>query len=75
MFEFVNFCAEVLTQLVDMLFSIDIGGYSYGDFLVAFLLVSVLVSSLVVRFGRSGGSVSAPPRIRGGASSGSSELE
>lgn len=64
MFQFLNFCAQVLTELVDMLFAIDIGGYSYGDFMVAYLVVSVLVSSLVIRFGRSG-YVPSPPRSSG----------
>lgn len=72
MSEFIDFCSAILLQFVELLFSVDIGGYSYGDFLVASLLVSVLVSSLVVRFARGGGgSLLPPPRTSDGSGSGS----
>lgn len=74
MSDFINFCSQVLLQLVDLLFSIDVGGYSYGDFLVACMLVSVLVSSLIVRFAHGGGgSVLPPPRAGNSSSRGSAD--
>lgn len=58
MHDFIAFCMTVLKEFVSMFFNLDIGGYTYGDFLVVTLLVSVFVSSLALRFGSA---VSSPP--------------
>lgn len=69
--DFMAFCLQVLTGLVGLFFDFDIGGYSYGNFLVVSLLVSTLVGALVVRFGPSRSDyVGYPPRS-GGSGSGS----
>lgn len=46
----ITFCVDILVHIVGCLFSLDIGGYSFGDFLTACLVVSVFISSLVVSF-------------------------
>lgn len=48
--DFIDFCLAILGRMVSCLFSLDIGGYSFGSFLVAVVVVSVFVSSLVIRF-------------------------
>ena len=61
----ITFCVDILVHIVGCLFSLDIGGYSFGDFLTACLVVSVFISSLVVSFkgaGGSPGSAVRPPR-------------
>ena len=70
--EFLEFCLLVLSGFVKSLFDLDIGGYSFGAFLTACIVLSVFVSSLVVRF-RSNDvqSVTRPPKMHG--SSGSSK--
>lgn len=63
--EVMDFCLYVLQKMVAVLFGLDIGGYSFGDFLVAVLVVTVFISSLVISFRRSGGSPGSalrPPR-------------
>ena len=62
--EFIDFTLSVLGELVSLLFSFDLGGYTLGDFLVVLAIVSVFIGSLVIRF-RNAGSVSSvtkPPR-------------
>ncbi len=50
MIELFNFMLLILGKLVEFLFGIQIGNYSFGNFLVSILVVSVLVSSLVIIF-------------------------
>lgn len=59
--EFIDFTLFVLSSLVEVIFSLDIGGYSFGDFCVVALIVSVFISSLVIKF-RNSGSVSSVNR-------------
>lgn len=71
----IDFCIYILQSLVNTLFGLDLGGYSFGQFLVAVFVVSVFVSCLVVSFKRSGSnpsSVTRPtrPHRRGGSGSG-----
>lgn len=61
--EFLEFCLLILKGCIECLFSLDIGGYSFGSFLTAAIVISIFVSSLVVRF-RSNDvqSVTRPPK-------------
>lgn len=73
--EVIDFCIYILQSLVNTLFGLDLGGYSFGEFLVAVFVVSVFVSCLVVSFKRGGGSPSSftrpsHPHRRGGSGSG-----
>lgn len=62
--DFMAFCLQILGKLVSMLFDFSLGGYSYGNFLVVCLLVSVLIGALVVRFGPSRSDYAArPPHV------------
>lgn len=73
--EFMEFCLTVLTALVDMLFQFDVGGYTYGDFIVVTLLVSVLVGALVIRFHTPSSSAFVPRPPRHGSGGGSSDAD
>lgn len=71
----IDFCIYILRSLVNTLFGLDLGGYSFGEFLVAVFVVSVFVSCLVVSFKRGGGSPASftrptRPHRRGGSGSG-----
>lgn len=68
--EFIDFCLYCLGQLVELLFGVDIGGYSYGDFMVAALVVGVFVSSLVISFRKSNSAGSAARPMRQSGSKG-----
>lgn len=48
--EFMEFLIYVFTGAISSLFEIDIGGYSFGSFLTAACVVSIFVSTLVIRF-------------------------
>lgn len=62
--DFMTFCLEILKQLVALLFNFDVGGYSYGSFLVVTLLVSALIGALVVHFNpKVPSGVSRPPKL------------
>ena len=54
--DLMDFCLYILKKLVGVWFGFDLGSYSYGDFLVAVLVVSVFVGSLVISFRRVGSS-------------------
>ena len=64
--EFIDFSLFVLGKIVSVLFDFDLGSYSFGAFLVAALVVSVFIGSLVIKFRDSGNISSAyrPPRVR-----------
>lgn len=70
--DFMEFCLQVLSEFVSMLFGFSLGGYSYGNFVVVCVLVSVLIGALVIKFvpGRSD-FVSRPPRVTRSSASGS----
>lgn len=70
--DFIDFCLVCLTEFVELLFSLDIGGYSYGDFMVAALVIGVFVGSLVISFrsSNSAGSAARPMRSGGYKSKG-----
>lgn len=48
--EFIEFCLLILKELISSLFAVDIGGYSFGAFLTTTIVISVFISSLVIRF-------------------------
>ena len=63
--DLIDFCIFIVSKIAVLLFGSDLGGYSYGDFLVAVLVVSVFVTTLVISFRGAGGSPSSvvrPPR-------------
>lgn len=63
--DFFDFCLDILGDLVSALFDLDLGDYSFGDFLVAILVVNVFVSALVISFRRANsnvGGAARPPR-------------
>lgn len=61
--DFIDFCLVILDKLIGCMFSLDMGGYSFGSFLVAVVVISVFVSSLVIRFRSSDvSSVTRPPK-------------
>ncbi|MCI8516612.1 MAG: hypothetical protein HFG75_07075 [Hungatella sp.] len=62
--DFMEFCLQVLSELVFVLFDLSLGDYSYGSFLVVCLLVSALVGALAIHFNPKVPSGSdRPPRI------------
>lgn len=63
--DLMDFCIIILSYLVQTLFRCSLGGYSYGDFLVAVIVISVFVGTLVISFRGLGGNPSSavrPPR-------------
>lgn len=63
--DLIDFCISIVSQIAILLFGSDLGGYSYGDFLVAVLVVSVFISTLVISFRGAGGGLSSvvrPPK-------------
>lgn len=48
--DFLEFSLVVFQGLIEAWFDLDIGGYSFGSFLTAVLVISVFISALVVRF-------------------------
>lgn len=76
--EVMDFCLYILQKIVASLFALDLGGYSFGQFLVAVLVVSVFISCLVVSFKRGSGSPASlarptRPHRRGDSGSGSGD--
>lgn len=75
MSELFNFCILILESMVSCWFGLDLGGYSFGEFLVAVLVVSVFVSSLVISFRGAAGSPGSvtrpkkPKKIKSGSKS------
>lgn len=49
---FLEFCITIFSSMITMIFSLNIGGYTFGSFLTAVLVITVLVGSLVVVFRR-----------------------
>ena len=52
--DLIDFCIFIVSKIAVLLFGSDLGGYSYGDFLVAVLVVSVVRPPRASK--RSGGS-------------------
>lgn len=47
-----QFALDALHQIVLMVFNLDLGlGFSLGDFEVALLLIGIVASALVIKFG------------------------
>lgn len=71
--DLIDFTVYVLEKMADLFFGIELGDYSYGSFMVACIVVSVLIGSLVISFRGSGGSAGSAvrpvrrPRQRDGA--------
>lgn len=66
--ELIAFCMEILKKIVACYNGLNLGGYSFGTFLVATSVVSILIGTLIVSFRASGGSpgqVVKPPRSNG----------
>lgn len=64
----IDFCVGILVKIIHCFFTLDLGGYSFGDFLAACMVVSVFISSLVISFkgaGGSPGSAFRPPKPHG----------
>lgn len=70
--DFIDFSLLILKKMVGCWFGLDLGNYSFGDFLVAVLVVSVFIGSLVISFRRanSAGSVTRPMRHKGSGGAG-----
>ena len=65
--DLIDFCIFIVSRIAVLLFGSDLGGYSYGDFLVAVLVVSVFISTLVISFRGLGGNPASavrPPQHR-----------
>lgn len=45
-----DFCINILTHTINCLFSLNLGGYTFGDFLTVTVVISIFVSSLVISF-------------------------
>lgn len=62
--DFMEFFIYTFKACIASMFEIDIGGYSFGAFLTAALVVSIFVSTLVIRFRGSNdvSSISRPPK-------------
>lgn len=48
--DFMEFMIYTFTACVSSLFELDIGGYSYGAMLTSICVLSIFVSTLVLRF-------------------------
>lgn len=54
MADWFNFAIYALQQIVQMVFSLDLGlGFSLGDFEVALLLIGLIATALIVKTGSS----------------------
>lgn len=63
--DFIDFTLFVLFQLVDLLFSFDLGnGYTLGGFLLVTSVVSVFIGSLVIKFRNAGNPASVARPVR-----------
>lgn len=60
--DLMDFCINILSYLVQTLFRCSLGGYSYDDFLVAVIVISVFVGTLVISFRGLGGNPSSAVR-------------
>lgn len=63
MTEFIEFVLEIFGCMIDCLFDLDLGGYSYGAFVTSLMIISVFISALVIKFRSDNvSSVTAPPK-------------
>lgn len=60
--DLMDFVIYILEQMAVLFFGIELGDYSYGSFLVACIVVSVLIGSLVISFKGAGGSAGSTVR-------------
>lgn len=56
MIELIDFCIDTLKSIVGTYMNLQLGGYSFGLFLVATSVISVFISTLVISFKQSAGS-------------------
>lgn len=64
--EFLEFVLEIFGCMIGCLFDLDLGGYSYGSFLTAIMIISVFISAVVIRFRSDDMSpVKGPPKSSG----------
>lgn len=65
--QFFDFVLYILECIVELFMYVELGGYSFGIFLVATSVISVLIGTLVISFKGSGGSpgsIVRPPRSK-----------
>lgn len=55
MSELITFCLSVLTKTVNTYLGLNLGGYSFGLFVVATSVISIFVGTLVISFRGAGG--------------------
>lgn len=56
MMELIDFCMDVLKKIVGSYMGLQLGGYSFGLFLVATSVISVFIGTLVISFKQASGS-------------------
>lgn len=56
MIELIDFCIDTLKAIVGSYMNLQLGGYSFGLFLVATSVISVFISTLVISFRQASGS-------------------
>lgn len=56
MIDLIDFCMNVLRGIVFLYVGLDLGGYSFGLFLVATSVISVFIATLVISFKQASGS-------------------
>lgn len=56
MIELIDFCIDTLKAIVGSYMNLQLGGYSFGLFLVATSVISVFISTLVISFRQVSGS-------------------
>lgn len=56
MMELIDFCIDTLKAIVGTYMNLQLGGYSFGLFLVATSVISVFIATLVISFKQSAGS-------------------
>lgn len=56
MMELIDFCIDTLKAIVGTYMNLQLGGYSFGLFLVATSVISVFIATLVISFKQASGS-------------------
>ncbi len=56
MIELIDFCIDTLKAIVGSYMNLQLGGYSFGLFLVATSVISVFIATLVISFKQASGS-------------------
>lgn len=56
MIDLIDFCIDVLKGIVSLYMNLNLGGYSFGLFLVATSVISIFIATLVISFKQASGS-------------------